>query len=166
MLKDQVKGFTLIELLVVVVIISILSSVIISNISSARKKSKDASIKVQVKQFETLLALEYSETGSYAGLQPAGAWIPASYTCSTVPFSGNYAVKAREICSNILALSGNWYSTGNYRVLFGNSVSAITKYSILVNLNYSNNFLCLGSSGISTTESTGAYDDIGCYNNP
>lgn len=83
------KGFTLIELLVVIAIIGILASVVLASLNSARGKAKDAAIKEGVHQMEQLMALNYSDYGSYCHLNP-GYWVTASgVTCDTIPFSGN-----------------------------------------------------------------------------
>lgn len=54
-LKNKKTGFTLIELLVVVAIISLLSSVVMSNLSEARKKSEYQAFASQVVQIRNAL---------------------------------------------------------------------------------------------------------------
>lgn len=53
------KGFTLIELLVVIAIISILASVVLANLNSARAKGIDAAIKGTVSNTRAQAALFY-----------------------------------------------------------------------------------------------------------
>ena len=59
------KGFTLIELLVVVAIISILSSVVMASLNSARVKGKDAARMENVKSLKIALELFYNANGGY-----------------------------------------------------------------------------------------------------
>ncbi len=63
--KKTKKGFTLIELLVVVSIISLLSSIILSSLNSARAKGRDAKHLSSLKQLQIALALYYDKFGSY-----------------------------------------------------------------------------------------------------
>jgi type IV pilus assembly protein PilA len=163
--SNKAKGFTLIELLVVVAIIGVMSSIVMSSLNSARKKSNDAALKTQVKQFQTLLNLEYSETGSYSALQP-NQWFPSGGSCSSY-FTGNYAVKAQEVCQKMLDLSGNWFNSGSnlYRVYIGNTTSTSSRYSITAQMNSTNTAFCVGSSGISSTD-TGGWNSLGCLLNP
>lgn len=58
------KGFTLIELLVVISIISLLSSVVLASLSSARVKAKDSKKKLELKQLITSLESYYLDTNS------------------------------------------------------------------------------------------------------
>jgi type II secretion system protein G len=59
------KGFTLIELLVVVAIISLLSSVVLTSLNSARAKARDARRLSDVRQLQIALELYYDDNGSY-----------------------------------------------------------------------------------------------------
>jgi prepilin-type N-terminal cleavage/methylation domain-containing protein len=108
------RGFTLIELMVVIAIIGIIASVILVSLQSSRQKAKDATVLTAVSQFKTLFNLEYSDTGSFANLQPnynesgpfysdpgTVTWIDSSQDCDTVGFAGNYASQARQLCKEI-----------------------------------------------------------------
>ncbi len=59
------KGFTLIELLVVVAIISLLSSVVVASLNTARAKSRDAGRITAIKQVQNALALYYVDRNDY-----------------------------------------------------------------------------------------------------
>jgi prepilin-type N-terminal cleavage/methylation domain-containing protein len=62
------RGFTLIELLVVISIIAVLSSVVFASLSSARAKSQDAQVKLQVRQAINALYLARNDsTGDFPG---------------------------------------------------------------------------------------------------
>ena len=59
------SGFTLIELLVVVAIIGLLASIVLTSLSTARTKSRDAAIKSQMEQARKQAALFFANRGSY-----------------------------------------------------------------------------------------------------
>ena len=73
------RGFTLIELLVVISIISLLSSVVISNLNCAHAKSRDARRKLDLHQMEIGLELYYGKYGGYPW-DGTGGW---EQTCKT-----------------------------------------------------------------------------------
>jgi prepilin-type N-terminal cleavage/methylation domain-containing protein len=74
MIKKTKKGFTLVELLVVISIISLLSSIVLSSLSTARLKARN-SVKVQTREeVKKALALFYADKGYYP--ESAGALIP------------------------------------------------------------------------------------------
>lgn len=92
------KGFTLIELLVVIAIIGILSSIVISSLSSARRSSRDARRLADIKQISSALELYYQNfteyptclvpgTGCSTTLQGSGFISPVP----TNPSGGNYS---------------------------------------------------------------------------
>jgi prepilin-type N-terminal cleavage/methylation domain-containing protein len=61
------KGFTLIELLVVISIISLLSTIVLASLNTARDKAKDAVIFSTLKQFQLAMELYYNDEGFYPG---------------------------------------------------------------------------------------------------
>jgi prepilin-type N-terminal cleavage/methylation domain-containing protein len=60
------QGFTLIELLVVIAIISVLSSIVLVSLSSARGKGNDASIKANLATISLQASYYNNEAGYYA----------------------------------------------------------------------------------------------------
>ncbi len=65
--RSIAKGFTLIELLVVVAIISLLTSVVLASLNTARAKARDAERKSTIRQLQIALELYYSKNGQYPG---------------------------------------------------------------------------------------------------
>jgi prepilin-type N-terminal cleavage/methylation domain-containing protein len=63
MFGKKEKGFTLIELLVVISIISLLSSIVISSLNSARAKARDARRLSDLQQIDIAIQLYISENG-------------------------------------------------------------------------------------------------------
>ena len=74
-LLNKNRGFTLIELLVVIAIIGILSSILLTNINSAKYKAKKARFALEAKQIALALQLYYDKTGDWPN--PWGA--PGNY---------------------------------------------------------------------------------------
>lgn len=63
--KNFKKGFTLIELLVVISIIGLLSAVVLSSLSNARMKGRDARRISDIRQLRNALELYRSDNGRY-----------------------------------------------------------------------------------------------------
>ena len=158
------RGFTLIELLVVISIIGLLSSVVLASLSSARAKAKDAAIKQNVAQMTRLMALNYSDYGSYTQLQ--SSWDYSSANCDD-SFSGNYAEQMRNICRQIVSLnSGQGIHTG---VQYVGEVTADNSFSIMAYLPYLQQWYCAGSSGANSDKTPSTYAQWvgpGCWSNP
>jgi prepilin-type N-terminal cleavage/methylation domain-containing protein len=64
--QSKARGFTLIELLVVIAIIGLLSSVVLTSLSTARAKSRDAKRIASLQQMRTALNMCMDKVGSYA----------------------------------------------------------------------------------------------------
>lgn len=86
------KGFTLIELLVVIAIISLLSSIVMASLNSARKKARDA-VRAQDMQTIYTMLTQYSiqyggipTTDDYTGGSDAGTWDYSSQPTSSPSF--------------------------------------------------------------------------------
>jgi len=71
MYADQ-KGFTVIELLVVIAIIGILSTVAMTSLNGARKKSRDAVRKSDMKQISSAMEQYYLDHNTY--VIPGTGW--------------------------------------------------------------------------------------------
>jgi len=61
------KGFTLIELIMVVAIISLLTSIVLSSLTTARQKGNDAARVQSVHEIQSALQLYFTDNGSYPG---------------------------------------------------------------------------------------------------
>ena len=96
-MKSQ-QGFTLIELLVVIAIIGILSGIVLTSLSSARNKGKDAAIKGQMSSLRSEVELQ-ANGGSYSPFC-SGSSIP-----STAPGNVNNIVNGITKDSGSVACS-------------------------------------------------------------
>jgi general secretion pathway protein G len=72
-MQKQRKGFTLIELLVVIAIIGVMAALVIVNLSSANKKSRDSRRKADIAEIKTALELYYDDNLVYPTLTPRAA---------------------------------------------------------------------------------------------
>ncbi|HYF28920.1 MAG TPA: type II secretion system protein [Candidatus Paceibacterota bacterium] len=166
------RGFTLIELLMVISIIALMSAVVLSGLSSARSKAKDAAIKRQVMEMRTLMAREFSDNGSYAFLKTAsyGPITPAidcpTPGAGTNNLRGTYGQRFRDSCLAIKqTLAGNC-GTNNVCLQFDRPTGSANtgKFSIIAYLpdesrrapGGADRWLCVsykGHTGVSATVS-------------
>ncbi len=139
------RGFTLIELLVVIAIISILASVVLANLGSARQKGRDGKRVSDVKQIQLALELHYDTNSQY----PLNGWANLSAALSGVyiaqtpndPIAGNsygyYATPSG--CDNGATKCTGYYigsimeSTGQVGVLSSDNDANIGGNNITVN---------------------------------
>ncbi len=137
------KGFTLIELLVVISIISLLASVVLASITSARSKGKDASIKEEASQLVNLMNLNYNTYGSYCNFQ--FGWVTSVAGCASIA-NGTYGANAQSICTNIY---NNAVDAGSGMKIYLNTAGVggcAATYSMMIYLN-DGKWFCSGSSG-------------------
>lgn len=85
--RAQTRGFTLIELLVVISIISLLASVVLASLNSARAKARDARRIADFKQIQTALAFYFDKYGKYPNETPV----------TTNPWSDNFNNMAQQL---------------------------------------------------------------------
>jgi prepilin-type N-terminal cleavage/methylation domain-containing protein len=164
------RAFTLIELLVVISIISLLSSVVLSSLQSARNNSRDSAIKSQVLEIRKLMELEFSANGEYANLERG--WVETTGIdtvnpkCSEQTYAGNYATNLVKICENIVSImEASGVQTGNALYTTDNGgIGSKDKYSIMARLS-DNRIFCAGSSGTTSLTTFGTWTSPGCYAN-
>ncbi len=169
------SGFTLIELMLVISIISLLSSIVLTSLSTARNKAKDSVVIQQLLEFQKLLELEWNTNKTYAALQPNVAWITTSGGCDTYYGGSAYVTEARNVCKKIVANLGTGTAGFYTGVNAAGGLLPTTKYySVMAGLNTqtsggSNVYACVGSSGKTlyvTNTAWTAWTDLGCYGNP
>lgn len=95
--KKSNKGFTLIELLVVISIISLLSSIVLASLGTARQRAQLASAQAGLRSLATELFL--SSTG------PAGVIDSSNSNCANLdavtPVTGSFSSGTQEIVNQI-----------------------------------------------------------------
>lgn len=91
---SKTKGFTLIELLVVVSIIGFLSSIVLTNLTQARVKARNARIRLDVKQIinALYLARDSDPAGKFPGVLGNYQCLKSSGTCFIGNYSGNTTI--------------------------------------------------------------------------
>jgi len=77
------KGFTLIELLVVIAIISVLASIVLVSLNTARVKGRDARRLADIKSIQNALELYYDGVG-------AGNYVIGTYSALSAALTPNY----------------------------------------------------------------------------
>jgi prepilin-type N-terminal cleavage/methylation domain-containing protein len=84
------KGFTLIELLVVVAVISLLASIVVTALNTARAESRDTRRKSDLHQIYNAMELYVNDNGQTPPLNYGGSWqVIANDACTGL---GNYLV--------------------------------------------------------------------------
>jgi prepilin-type N-terminal cleavage/methylation domain-containing protein len=129
--KEQ-GGFTLIELLVVISIISLLSSVVLATVNSARGKARDAKRAEQRLQVETALNFYYNDFGTWPssgggaslGFKCFGA--PTTESCfqGTVVGYDPLVTSMRPYMSTYPTVDGNAGSVAYNRFLYSSYIAA------------------------------------------
>lgn len=165
-------GFTLIELLVVISIISLLSSIVLNNLNSAREKAKTSALITEMNELNKAI-IQYAHAND-------GAPIDARYyteTRTTGPlFTALVPNFIADILDNFYTRDGNGNATGGdlyYCSSIGtsggyncNSDEDPFTYSLRVYLPITTNlgppgYYCWGSSGIRPSIGDGSEDVTG-----
>lgn len=85
------KGFTLIELLVVISIISLLASVVLASLNSARVKARDTRRSADINQLVTVLQFYYNDNNSFPPTSGAqGGWACLGHGDAGTCWKGGY----------------------------------------------------------------------------
>ena len=103
------EGFTLIELLVVVSIISILSFTVVTNLSSARGKARDAKRMNDISEIDKAIAL-YQANGNTTPAMPASSGEQGftALLAANGPLKGNNYLPAQAEVNDPLNGANNW----------------------------------------------------------
>lgn len=88
-MKHRTRAFTLIELLVVVAIIGLLSSVVLSSLTTARIKARDAERLSDMRQIRNALEIYHSTYGHYPRSTNCGGTTPNAHWCNSVQTLSN-----------------------------------------------------------------------------
>lgn len=153
-------AFTLIELLVVIAIISILASVVLANLGSARQKGRDGKRVSDVKQIQLALELYYDANSRY----PLNGWAALSTALSGVyiaqtpndPISGNaygyYATPSG--CDNSATKC-----TGYYIGAIMESTGQVGVLSSDYDVNIGGNNISVNGTALNCNENAGAANE-------
>ncbi len=120
--RPKIKsGFTLIELLIVIAIIGVLSSIVLTNINSARAKSRDAKVKQEFNSVKTALTLYYDKYNRY----------PNEVSVNSNPWVDNFNSMAQQLVSEGF-LAGIPVAPQNHTYNYYNYLSGSAPGAILV----------------------------------
>jgi len=124
-------GFTLIELLVVIAIISLLSSIIMASVSSAREKARDSKRISDIRQVQIAIDLYYDENGQYPtpDFDGCGGWDIGN---NTLPFLNGKLNGIMDNPPNDPIATGNCSGYRYYRYNAGTSGCDVSNGSFYV----------------------------------
>lgn len=159
MIVSNRYAFTLIELLVVISIISLLASVVLGSLSSARNEAKVAAVQQEAGEMVKLWQLEYGRSGSYSAINQT---INNPSDCNNLA-SGPYESQAEAICTSLMNKVSNDGANGDIYI-YG-SLNAGQSYSIMVRF-LPKGVYCIGSSGRKYYGPQNGNVEGGCFGNP
>jgi type IV pilus assembly protein PilA len=149
-LKTTNKGFTLIELLVVIAIIGTLSSVVLSNLNTARGKGANATVKANMDSLRKEIEVYYNNFGSYGTVGTTlSTNCPTAASNAGFMFNDPASTKVRTI---ILAAQAAANSTNTLKCIATPTSGGATNYIVSSPLNVTeggNNWWCIDSNGVS-----------------
>ena len=134
---NKSKGFTIIELIVVIAIIAILAAIVLVNVTSYINKANDASIKSDMANMATGMAVCYASTGTYTGCYTATG-------TDYVPDALRADIKAKA--------NGGADPTVNVTAVTGAEFCISTSLATATSSNPS--YVCVDSSGVTKNSAT------------
>ena len=102
------EGFTLIELLVVIAIISLLATIVMVSLNTARAKARDSRRVSDIRQLQLALQMYYDAAGSY----PAALATLAPTYINAVPKDPNSSATNYQYCLSASSSIGYHLGTG------------------------------------------------------
>ncbi|MEK7568866.1 MAG: type II secretion system protein [Patescibacteria group bacterium] len=131
------KGFTLVELLVVIAIISLLSSIVLTSLNSARMKARDARRLSEMRQIQLALEMYYHANGNY----------PIVLAYAVPPSQDiNWSTTLASALNPYLSTLSKESALAGYGYLYS-STNAGQKYGLATGLESSGNFSLLTNDG-------------------
>jgi prepilin-type N-terminal cleavage/methylation domain-containing protein len=127
MKNDSKKAFTLIELLVVIAIISILITIVLTLTGYSRNKTKDVTIKTEMKSLYTQAEMIFNNIGCYANSDYTGG--PAcpgltSNACPASPSNSQYLFYQTDLVAISSSIFKKNDSSNYYTICSTNSGKA------------------------------------------
>lgn len=117
-LSRDKKGFTLIELLVVISIISLLSSIVLASLNTARIKARDARRMEDLRQIRTALELYYDDNGNYPVIS---GWV---YSTNWGTLQTALAPYLKKMPVDPINNTNGPWTTGRYTYAYGNNTAS------------------------------------------
>jgi general secretion pathway protein G len=132
-LLKKSKGFTLIELLVVVAIIGVLATIVLSSLSEARARARDAKRLADIKTIQTALEVYNLDNGTY----PTTSWA-SSHNSSWATLEAQLGINLPTDPLNNAISASNSAANGQYTYgYFGHTSSTYCSgnaYMLVFNL--------------------------------
>ena len=178
------NAFTLIELLVVISIVSLLTSVVLASLQSARDSATTAAIKSEGRELLKLAQMHYFAQGGFNSFVNPG-WITSATDCNNrILSSAQNEANAETLCSSMIEkISPATQSSTDYYMFIGaNEASMVsgndctdqTCFAINIKvggppataLSGSQSWWCISSEGSIANDHTFSHTLKGCERNP
>jgi prepilin-type N-terminal cleavage/methylation domain-containing protein len=108
------RGFTLIELLVVISIISLLSTIVLASLNTAREKAKDSATLQNIKQLKLAMELYNNDNGFYPGQDGSLTSCYGEYCAYSLDSFSDIENALSPYLSNIKFINNSFVDIGGY----------------------------------------------------